>query len=168
MRLRREERGDTIILWHRLVPFLARVEAILALDLFLDSIALGIHLGWRGRTQSWLGTGGVTQGAVGALRVGQLLLALILELGGILQALLVVLRDGAPISETDLTGLTGQCKAVVFALLWSINSQQCCLLWRTGRLLCAPTNTLSVMSTVDSRKQSTVKCIKKQSTQSWK
>ena len=100
MRLRREERGDTIILWHRLVPFLARVEAILALDLFLDSIALGIHLGWRGRTQSWLGTGGVTQGAVGALRVGQLLLALILELGGILQALLVVLRDGAPISET--------------------------------------------------------------------
>ena len=65
--------------------------------MFLDSIALGIHLWGRGRGEGRLWR--VTQRAVGTLRVGQLLLALILELGGILQALLVVLRDGISISE---------------------------------------------------------------------
>ena len=87
----------TIILRHRLVPFLARIQPVLALYLLLDCIALGVDLGGRGRGQG--GLRGVTQRSVGTLGVGQLLLALVLELGGVLQALLVVLGDKIVISE---------------------------------------------------------------------
>ena len=86
----RDERHQ-IILCHRLVPFLAGIQSILALYLLLHSIALGIDLGGRGRGQGRLGR--LTERGVGTLGVRQLLLALILELGLVLQALLVVLRD---------------------------------------------------------------------------
>ena len=89
----------TTILCHRLVPFLARIQPILALYLLLDCIALGIDLRGRGRGERRLW--GVTQRAVGTLGVGQLLLALILELGRVLQALLVVLREEILITESS-------------------------------------------------------------------
>ena len=89
----------TTILRHRLVPFLARIQPVLALYLLLYCIALGVDLGGRGRGQG--GLRGVTQRSVGALGVGQLLLALVLELGGVLQALLVVLREEILITESS-------------------------------------------------------------------
>ena len=74
-------------LGHRLISFLVDIQPILALDLLLDCIALGVDL--RGRQ----GGRRVAQRSVGPFRVRHLIAVLLLtELRGVGQALLVVLH----------------------------------------------------------------------------